>query len=109
MKKVYNVGDVVTVKSAKQVKAEGDLINYGNGVHEDNTIAEIVNYEEFNSKASGLIEDCCKEQIYIIKFKTSYGDTNYRRIIQSHIIVPEEKIKDDLTYLNTFLNDININ
>ena len=110
MKKVYNVGDIVTVKSAKQIKAESDLINYGNGIHIDNTIAEIVEYERFSQKASGLTDNCTNEQMYIVKFKSVYGDTLFRRIAESHIVIKKPIIiKDDLTYLNTFLNDININ
>lgn len=91
MKKIYNVGDIVTVKSATQLKVEGELLNYCNGVYEDNTSAEIVNYNKFTSKASGLLEDKYEEPLYIIKFQSRFGTIEYRRIIQSHIIEHKEK------------------
>ena len=74
-----HVGNIVKVKSVSQGAS-------GNGVNEDNTIAEIVDYDKFNKhpNTSGLIDNKYNN-MYIIKFNHK-GFTNYRRIIKDHII-----------------------
>lgn len=109
----YNVGDIVLVKSSSQVRAEGetDISNFGNGITEDNQIVEIVNYDQFTHKASGLTEDH-PNPLIIVRFRSKYGNNlEYRRILASHIIEHFETkpiIKEDYNYLINFLKERSI-
>lgn len=102
-----HVGDMVKVKSGSQGGG-------GNGVNQDNTIAEIVDYNEYNNKpgTSGLI-DGTYEDMYIIKFEYN-GYIHVRRIIKDHIIEIVESaysnIKhttEDYNYLIPLLTELN--
>lgn len=102
-----HVGDIVKVKSGSQG-------GKGNGVNQNNTIAEIVDYNEYNNKpgTSGLI-DGRYANMYIIKFEVN-GYINVRRIIKDHIIEVIEsvhsKIKhttEDYNYLIPLLTELN--
>lgn len=102
-----HVGDIIKVKSVNQG-------GNGNGVKQDNTIAEIVDYNEYNNKpgTSGLI-DGMHADMYIIKFEYN-GYTHIRRIIKDHIIEIIESaysnIKhttEDYNYLIPLLTELN--
>lgn len=102
-----HVGDIVKVKSGAQ---GGE----GNGIIKNNTIAEIVDYNEYNNKpgTSGLIDGSYGD-MYIVKFESN-GYTNIRRIIKDHIIEvlesPYSTIKhttEDYNYLIPMLTQLN--
>lgn len=86
-----HVGDIVKVKSGSQG-------GNGNGVSQNNTIAEIVDYNEYNNKpgTSGLIDDMYTD-MYIIKFEYN-GYKCVRRIIKDHIIEIVESVHSNIKY-----------